>query len=494
MNEQEFKDKIEEWLLNIKISKDIITKREPKIIRDPVHGIQRFYGWEVNFLDLPIIQRLRLIKQNAFAFLTYPGALHTRFDHTLGVSILTEKFANILRRKGFIDLNDNKQHNLRIAAIFHDVGHGPYSHLSEEVYSQLDIIKEIIEKPEFVAVKQNVKSHELLSYYIVKSEKLKEVFDKTQICFKPLEIDVDLISEAIIGNVADLQNKYCQDIINGSFDADKLDYIQRDCYFTGLSMGLDVERIFHSVLPKDDGTKKEIALDISGSHNIEQLLFSKLLLYPSLYHHHKVRASTCMFKSIFEIIKDKDLEIDGKRFDNPVDFLEITDDYFLSIKNKPLIIQPHLRNIRNRFLLKRALVICGDFLDPVNPTTVKNYKDFLKMMEEPEKIRDLRILISDEIDGLTEYDVWVDFPKPPSLREASQCSIQIKADTYKTLDDLFPTSGWLNTYLEHKIRGYVFCPPIKTLRDQVHKITRKILKNDFNIELTEDCLHQCKIR
>ena len=70
MNEGEFKNKIEEWLANV-ISKKLIVKREPKIIRDPVHGIQRFFGWEVNFLDLPITQRLRNIRQNAFAFLTY---------------------------------------------------------------------------------------------------------------------------------------------------------------------------------------------------------------------------------------------------------------------------------------------------------------------------------------------------------------------------------------------------------------------------------------
>lgn len=493
MNEQEFKEKIEDWLSRF-VSKNLIKKKEPKIIRDPVHGIQRFFRWEINFIDLPIIQRLRNIRQNAFAFLPYPGALHTRFDHTLGVSILTEKFANLLRKKGFSDLDENRQNNLRIAAIFHDVGHGPFSHLSEEVYSQLDLIQEILKKPKFVAVKQNVKTHELLSYYIVKSDTLNELFQKTHKCFPDVKIDIDLISESIIGNISDLQKKYCQDIINGSFDADKLDYIQRDCYFTGLSMGLDVERIFHSVIPKDDGTKKEIALDISGAHNLEQLLFNKLLLYSSLYHHHKVRACTCMFKSIFEIIKDKDLEIGGKKFDNPVDFLEITDDFLLSYNDKPSVIQPLIKNLRNRVLLKRALVICGDFLDPVNPSTIKSYGDFLSGMEEPDNVRELRRLISDQIDGLTEYDVWVDIPKTPSLREASQCSIQIKDGHYKTLDELFPTSGWLNTYLEHKMRGYVFCPPFKIKRKQVHLITRKILKDYFDIELTEDCYHQCKIR
>ena len=304
MNEPEFKNKIEDWLSKT-INTSLIEEKKPKVIRDPVHGIQKFSGWAINFLDLPIVQRLRYIKQNAFAYLIYPGALHTRFDHTLGVSILTERFANILQNKGFSELDDFRKNNLRIAAIFHDVGHGPFSHLSEEIYSQFDLMQKISKKSEFVAAKQSAKTHEILSYYIVKSDKLEEIFQKVEKMFSEVKIDKELISESIIGNVSDLKNKYCQDIINGSFDADKLDYIQRDCYFTGLSLGLDMERIFHALIPKDDGTKKETALDISGSHNLEQLLFNKLLLFSSLYHHQKVRASSCMFKSIFEIIKER---------------------------------------------------------------------------------------------------------------------------------------------------------------------------------------------
>ncbi|GAG65915.1 unnamed protein product [marine sediment metagenome] len=312
-----------------------------------------------------IIQRLRNISQNGLAYFLYPGAVQNRFDHTLGVTILTEKFINTLVKAGMKVLNKERGHNLRLAAIFHDVGHGPFSHLSEEIYSNLEPINEILKEPKFSAVVQDVKSHEIISYYIVKSDAFQEIFNKSDEIFRDQfegTIDVNLIAECIIGNVSNPKNKYCQDIINGSFDVDKLDYIQRDCYFTGIKLGIDVERIFQNILYRIEGDKHELALDISGCHNLEQLLFNKLLLYPSLYHHHKVRACSCMFKSIFEIMYDHDLEINGKKFDNPIDFLESRDELFLSYKDKPELIQEHIKNLLNRVILKRALVIAYDFL------------------------------------------------------------------------------------------------------------------------------------
>ena len=308
-------------------------------------------------------------------------------------------------------------------------------------------------------------------------------------------IKPDFIAECIIGNVSNQKFKFCQDIINGSFDADKLDYIQRDCYFTGLKMSVDVERIFHNTLYRvdKDNTKYELVIDSSGVHNLEHLLFSKLLLFPSLYHHHKVRACCCMFKTIFEIMHDHDLEINGKKFDNPLDFLESTDDIFLSYKDKPKLIQEPIKNLLNRALLKKALVISHDVLKGDKFTIDAQYKNLIKWQGNLKKMKYLRKLIADEIDEVTEYDIWVDLPDPPSIREASQCIIKVGEENYDTLDKFFPQSGWLTTYQEHKWRGYIFCPPKKTIREEVHKVSRRILL-DMGIDLTDDCYHQAKIR
>lgn len=496
MDREELKNEIEAWVSeNIHI--DYIKQTKPKVIRDPVHGLHKFNGWEVNFLDLPITQRLRNIKQNAFAYHIYPGAVQTRFDHTLGVAILTEKYIHALGNLGIKVLNEERRTNLRLAALFHDLGHGPFSHISEEIYSTMDPINKILKEPKYSAAYQNIKAHELISYFIIKSDAFKILFEQTDKFYKNDyngHIDVDLISEAVIGNVSNKKYKYCQDIINGSFDADKLDYIQRDCYFTGIKMGLDVERIFQTIILKSNSKINELALDISGSHNLEQLLFNKLLMYPSLYHHHKVRACSCMFKSIFEIMWDNDIEIDGKKFDNPIDFLRSTDSLFYTFKNKDDRIKPIIKNIINRVILKRALVVAKDYLESDPEEIDLGYEKLLKWANDPSKMRGLRKVIADEIEGISYYDIWIDFPTQPSLREASQCSIKIRDDVYKTLDHLFPSDGWLNTYLEHKMKGYIFCPPKTEIREKVHEVSRRILLDEFGIRLTEDCLHQAKLR
>ena len=106
---------------------------------------------------------------------------------------------------------------------------------------------------------------------------------------------------------------YLSDLVNGPFDADKLDYMPRDAYFAGLKMDVDLDRIAYTCLVDEraGGHPRRLCSDISGAHNLEQILFNKILLYSSMYHHHKVRTAVCMLKSMFEIIKDRNLSPGG---------------------------------------------------------------------------------------------------------------------------------------------------------------------------------------
>ena len=105
---------------------------DQKIIHDSVWGTQVLEGWEVAIMDLPLLQRLRSIHQTSLAFLTFPTALHTRFDHSLGVCAGTKRLASqVLDLESGDDLHDE----LAAAALLHDIGHGPFSHLSEEAYA-----------------------------------------------------------------------------------------------------------------------------------------------------------------------------------------------------------------------------------------------------------------------------------------------------------------------------------------------------------------------
>jgi len=200
-----------------------------------------------------------------------------------------------------------------------------------------------------------------------------------------------------------------------------------------------------------------------------------------------------MFKSIFEIIKDFDLEINGKKFDNPIDFLSIDDSFFYNLNNHPREIKPIIKNILNRTLLKRALVIGKDFLAGDKDEINENFQIIMKNLNDYEKVRELRYLIADEVEEISSYEFWIDFPTPPSLRESSQCYIKIKENKYETLDKLFPTSGWLNTFIEHKLKGYVFCPPNKNIREKVFEKTTRIFEDEFGIYFTEDSKYLAKI-
>src|ERR1051326_9458661 len=100
-------------------------------ITDPIHKFIRFTELEKKIIDSNVFQRLRRIKQLAGAHLVYPGAQHSRFEHSLGTMHVAGQAANVLKDKGYLDSNDSE--NIRMAALLHDIGHGPFSHLFEEV-------------------------------------------------------------------------------------------------------------------------------------------------------------------------------------------------------------------------------------------------------------------------------------------------------------------------------------------------------------------------
>lgn len=481
---ENFQDEINS-LLNNKLGKIKIKEQSPKIIRESIFGINKYEGWEISLLDLPILQRLRNIHQNGLTYFTYPTAIHTRFDHTLGVTSIAGKYVDNLRLK-YDFIEDIDKYHIRLASLLHDVGHGPFSHLSEEVYSQIEPIKSIKEQLLFTSGGSNSKPHEILSYFIVKSDIMEEILHKVKTTyheFAGADINPDIIAKSIIGKVDDPEKKYYQDVVNGTFDADKLDYILRDSYFSGLKMDIDIERLFYGLeIDERRSSPKSIISNISSVHNLEQLLFNKVILNPSIYHHHKVRSASCMFKSVIEIIHDFNLNINGLDFQNPLDFLKIDDTFFQTYKNKHERLEKYLKNINNRLLLKRALVISMKTVDGDDDMIKTGYEKLLSWQDKPEKIKDFRIKLANEV-GISEYDIWLDIPKTSSNREVSQYSIKIMKDNYEKLNRLFPIDDWLNTYQQIQYKAHVFCPPIDSIRKKVAEQAKKILIDEFGMEL-----------
>ena len=495
-------DQVNRWTKQELKEASFYDVRDRKVIRDAVLDLNLFTEYEINVLDLPIIQRLRRIGQTACAYLLYPSATHNRFEHTLGVSIIAKKFIRALEIKEPGMMTGQHSSEIRLAAILHDVGHGPFSHVSESIYANFPEMKEQYNNPKFSKCKP--KPHEILSYLIVNSKSFKQFFEENmQKKNYRIIVDFQRMANMIVGDMDNPFQAFLSDIINGAFDSDKLDYIPRDCHFTGIKMGVDIDRIMYTISVDTQKTRgrQGLLIDLSGCPFVEQILFNKMLLYSSIYHHHKVRAAECMLKSIFEAAHDFKLKINGLRFNKVTDFLSVTDSDILSVQGKPSELVPMVKNILNRSILKRALVISKSTIKI--PTTVSKgkkdveakvkYKKLLELAKDPVQMRNIRELIVNEVGGeITVYDVWVDLPEPPSFREAKQALIKTGRDKPERLDRIFPISKWLETYAENKWKGHVFCPPLSKIRKKVDDASRKVMKDVLGIEFNEDATRFAK--
>ena len=234
-----------------------------KFIRDSVYGDISLNKFEERIMDMPQFQRLRRIKQLGLISLIYPGATHTRFEHSVGTMNLGSKLSAEL------GLPDDDIELIRASALLHDIGHGPFSHVSEGVLSV---------------------PHEELTKYVV---------TKTSMC--------DLLEEKFdVNEIVDIVNGkgYLGPIVSGELDVDRMDYLLRDSHNTGVAYGIiDYERIISNLKLEDDG----LILDIKGVQAAEGALVSRYFMYPSVYQHHTTRIVNSMFRRALKKVIDEDI-------------------------------------------------------------------------------------------------------------------------------------------------------------------------------------------
>ena len=194
-------------------------------VRDPIHGLVALSPKEVDLINTRAFQRLRRIRQLAMAFLVYPGTLHTRFDHSIGVTHIAGRICNQLRQLRKITAVECER--IRLAALLHDIGHGPFSHVSEHLLDKYatKIGDSTVEK-----------IHEKVTVDIInKDSEISDILTVEERQF---------IVEMIEGKET---RDFRRDIISSDLDADKMDYLLRDSYFAGVKYGLyDLEKIIES--------------------------------------------------------------------------------------------------------------------------------------------------------------------------------------------------------------------------------------------------------
>lgn len=225
-----------------------MSLKSQKILNDPVYGFITIPSELIfTIIDHPYFQRLRRIKQLGLTDFIYPGALHTRFHHALGAMHLMSITLDNLRIKG-TEITDEEYEAALIAILLHDIGHGPFSHALE--YSLLLGI-----------------SHEELSLLII--QLLNDEFGG--------KLDLSL---RIFKN--QYKRKFFHQLVSSQLDIDRLDYLQRDCFFTGVSEGtIGADRIIKMMDVKND----QIVIEEKGIYSIENFLSARRLMYWQVYLH-----------------------------------------------------------------------------------------------------------------------------------------------------------------------------------------------------------------
>ena len=243
-----------------------------KIINDPVYGFISIPSELIfNVIDHPYFQRLRRIKQLGLTDMVYPGALHTRFHHAIGAMHLMSITLDHLRNKG-ISINDQEYEAALLAILLHDIGHGPFSHALEAI-----IIKNC--------------QHETLSLMF---------FDELN---KQFHGQLSLAREIFVGSY---ERKFLHQLVSSQLDIDRLDYLQRDCFFTGVSEGtIGADRIIKMMNIVDDN----LVIEEKGIYSIENFLSARRLMYWQVYLH---KTTVCAEKMLINLIlRAKKLQVTG---------------------------------------------------------------------------------------------------------------------------------------------------------------------------------------
>jgi len=291
-------------------------------IKDPVHGYVYITETEKDIIDSYPVQRLRRVRQLAGAEYVYPGANHTRFEHSVGVMYLAGEVVENPNISKIVNGEDVEA--VRIAGLLHDVGHGPFSHVFEHLLT-----------------KKLNKTHEDITMWLIKNSELKDLLGK-------LGYKAEYIAELAAGSVYQSGKTFLNQIIRSSIDVDKLDFVVRDTYHTGAEYGfVDVFRLIHSF----DVLDGNLAVDIGALSTLESFIIARIESFKSIYFHRVGRAAQIMLAMALE---KADEELGLSTFKTPEEYLAM-DDYtvWTMLKNcgKSSTI---IKNLERRKMLKCA--------------------------------------------------------------------------------------------------------------------------------------------
>ena len=423
-------------------TKDDKMIEKHKIVRDPIHGNIKLDGLSVELLETLEIQRLYNIKQLGFAHLVFPGAHHTRLEHSLGAYDIASKISDML------GLDQDEKDVISCAALLHDIGHGPFSHTLESILLEnfgvdhVDLTEKLI-LGEYEIFEEGEKP-------IIQAKSVNDILTENNLDKREL---IDIIR----GKTH--KKPYLSQILNSTIDADQLDYLIRDAYYTGVAYGMiDIGRLLQTLTIFDDN----LAVKRKGVGVLENILMARGLMYSSVYFHKTVRIAELMLSKAIEMLSDPE----------PFEFFRMTDAEIISRLKKLGSFQYEIATrLKYRKLFKQA---CSLSVSDIGKEDMHIIKDLENADARRKKEQEF-----EQIFHIPGGHIIVDIPLPELLRAEPRINKTdigiVENDEIKTLDDFTPIAKAIRSRIAPD--WVIMIVTDEKHRDAVSKKAKKVLFN-----------------
>ncbi len=381
-----------------------------KIIHDGIHGSMKISGLILDLVKTPEFQRLRNIRQLGLAYLVYPGANHTRFEHSLGAWDIARRLS------AEVDLDESESMLLQVGALLHDIGHGPFSHTFESIY------KHYVKEHDHMRLGQDIILGRTNITEREDGGRIPEIIEAYDYDFTARDV-----AELILGRHG---KPYLGHMLHGDVDVDQLDYLIRDAHYTGVAHGIiDVERLLKVLKIHGD----ELVVDEKGIEAVEGMMVARSLMYSRVYFHHTVKIAEGMLTRALEFALEEDHLWDFWKMIDCRVLVELED-----LEGLPAEI---VRRVKYRDLYKAAVLASADDL------SAEEKRELLTAYRNVKRRQEMERALADAV-GAREGEVILEFSiadlmlSEPRLK-ATEINVLLDDGTIEPLTKVTPLANAL---------------------------------------------------